>query len=355
MNLVTISAGAEDYTDAASMTYEEAIDVVSAVGIVGGYPDGSDEYYKVLFGTNLVAAPATTVDTFGRPATAWTYKGKEVGTYAKTADYTYYGSVKAGDLFKAMGKVEVEKVETRNNLLASTSTAWEDITATHNIVKDSTAQFGLGNCVIEFFDSDADSDSKKEVKTICIEYGVDTIKTVNAAKYDKDGEVKTKANVVLKNSGKSFETTAFAKDQVVLYALVNGAVKDLKVAESFEGKVTINGTNKTVTTNVVTGYKNIANQTAEIARTYDTSTKLFETVFVLAAAAEDTTDKTYAVLLDGTASEAKDADNTYKTYAVAIDGIETTLAKDDVVNYYVVGGTGTDKDDIAFVLVTRAE
>ena len=34
---------------------------------------------------------------------------------------------------------------------------------------------------------------------------------------------------------------------------------------------------------------------------------------------------------------------------------ETTLAKNDVVNFYVVGGTGTDANDIAFVLVTRAE
>ena len=41
MSLVTISAGAEDFTDDASITYEEAVDVMSALGIVGGYADGS--------------------------------------------------------------------------------------------------------------------------------------------------------------------------------------------------------------------------------------------------------------------------------------------------------------------------
>ena len=41
MSLVTISAGAEDFTDDASINYEEAVDVMSAIGVVGGYADGS--------------------------------------------------------------------------------------------------------------------------------------------------------------------------------------------------------------------------------------------------------------------------------------------------------------------------
>ena len=40
-SLVTISAGAEDFTDADSVTYEEAVDVMTAIGVVGGYADGS--------------------------------------------------------------------------------------------------------------------------------------------------------------------------------------------------------------------------------------------------------------------------------------------------------------------------
>ena len=41
MSLVTISAGAKDFTDNSSITYNEAIDVMSAVKVIDGYPDGS--------------------------------------------------------------------------------------------------------------------------------------------------------------------------------------------------------------------------------------------------------------------------------------------------------------------------
>ena len=40
MSLVTISAGAKDFTDNDSITYDEAVAVVSEVGIVDGYADG---------------------------------------------------------------------------------------------------------------------------------------------------------------------------------------------------------------------------------------------------------------------------------------------------------------------------
>ena len=41
MSLVTVSAGAKDFTDNSKITYEEAVDVISAVGVVDGYTDGS--------------------------------------------------------------------------------------------------------------------------------------------------------------------------------------------------------------------------------------------------------------------------------------------------------------------------
>jgi len=41
MSLVTISAGAADFTDDEAITYEEAVDVLTAIGVVSGYQDGS--------------------------------------------------------------------------------------------------------------------------------------------------------------------------------------------------------------------------------------------------------------------------------------------------------------------------
>ena len=41
MSLVTISAGAKDFTDNSKITYKEAVDVMSAVKVIDGYEDGS--------------------------------------------------------------------------------------------------------------------------------------------------------------------------------------------------------------------------------------------------------------------------------------------------------------------------
>ena len=41
MSLVTVSAGAKDYTDGDKVNYKEAIDVMSTIGVISGYEDGS--------------------------------------------------------------------------------------------------------------------------------------------------------------------------------------------------------------------------------------------------------------------------------------------------------------------------
>ena len=41
MSLVTVSAGAKDFSDSSKIQYKEAVDVMSAVGVIDGYPDGT--------------------------------------------------------------------------------------------------------------------------------------------------------------------------------------------------------------------------------------------------------------------------------------------------------------------------
>ena len=41
MSLVTINAGAKEFTDDEDQNYDEAIAVISEIGVVDGYPDGS--------------------------------------------------------------------------------------------------------------------------------------------------------------------------------------------------------------------------------------------------------------------------------------------------------------------------
>ena len=66
MSLVTVSAGAKDFTDDSSITYKEAVDVISALGVVDGYSGGDFRPDDVLTRgaaakiiCNLILGPTT--------------------------------------------------------------------------------------------------------------------------------------------------------------------------------------------------------------------------------------------------------------------------------------------------------
>ena len=85
MSLVTISAGAADFTDESTIKYNEALDVISTLDIVGGYPDGSFQPQKTLTRAeaakiicNMILGPTTaaalsadTAPFSDVPATHW--------------------------------------------------------------------------------------------------------------------------------------------------------------------------------------------------------------------------------------------------------------------------------------------
>ena len=66
MSLVTVSAGAKDFTDDGEITYKEAVDVISGIGVVDGYSDGDFRPDDVLTRgaaakiiCNLILGPTT--------------------------------------------------------------------------------------------------------------------------------------------------------------------------------------------------------------------------------------------------------------------------------------------------------
>ena len=70
MSLVTVSAGAKDFTDSSKITYKEAVDVMSAAGIIDGYADGRFHPTATLTRgaaakiiCNLILGPTTAVRT----------------------------------------------------------------------------------------------------------------------------------------------------------------------------------------------------------------------------------------------------------------------------------------------------
>ena len=84
MSLVTVSAGA--YTDDSKVDYNEAVDVISALGIVGGYPDGSFKPQGTL--TRGAAAKIICIMTLGAD-----------GAAALPTNITSYPDVVAGSTY----------------------------------------------------------------------------------------------------------------------------------------------------------------------------------------------------------------------------------------------------------------
>ena len=62
-----------------------------------------EHLYKDNLEKKAYANDPTAVDDFGRPATIWEYKGKEVISVANDATLTYTKEVKAKDIYKALG------------------------------------------------------------------------------------------------------------------------------------------------------------------------------------------------------------------------------------------------------------
>ena len=64
-----------------------------------------------LFGTDLKKDDDKKTDDFGRPATKWTYKGTEVGTYSDKADAVYTNKVTKAALYDLVGKDTVDDIK----------------------------------------------------------------------------------------------------------------------------------------------------------------------------------------------------------------------------------------------------
>ena len=90
MSLVTISAGAEDFTDAADVTYTEAVDVMTAVGVVGGYADGS---FNPTAGLTRGAAAKIICNMILGPTTAGALSANDAPYSDVPADHTFAGYI----------------------------------------------------------------------------------------------------------------------------------------------------------------------------------------------------------------------------------------------------------------------
>ena len=203
--------------------------------------DKNKPYYETVF-KNLFAH--STSDAFGRPATRWDYKGVKIGTYAKTPDLTYVGSVKVNDIY---ADLNMSTKDTTANLYVNgesfdTAENGKDA-ATFTVSKDNDTKLDklggtadkIGNgTLIEVYRND----DNNHVDVIAMSVYAGKITDVKDATSKKDAYVVVDTDSTIADFNDEYETEAFAEDDVVAFTYADGEIQTMYKMESVSGELT---------------------------------------------------------------------------------------------------------------------
>ncbi len=193
-----------------------------------GNKDGKMQFAEKYF-TDL--KDYTVTNDFAQPATKWTLKAEKIGTYDKTADQTYTGEVKLGDIYSDLNMSSKDSAE---YYIDGTAQANQDVK------KGNDAKVGVGNGATTYVYHDDDTNDV----TICtVNTYVGTVSKSVAATKSKDAYivVDNASETAPKNFDGEYETNEkFEDDDVVLYTFSETAkeIKSVKAAEKVTGEVT---------------------------------------------------------------------------------------------------------------------
>ena len=203
--------------------------------------DKNKPYYETVF-KNLFAH--STSDAFGRPATRWDYKGVKIGTYAKTPDLTYVGSVKVNDIY---ADLNMSTKDTTANLYVNgvsfdTAENGKDA-ATFTVSKANDTnldklggtadKIGNGTLIEVYRDDD-----NNHVDVIAMSVYAGKITDVKDATSKKDAYVVVDTDSTIADFNDEYETEAFAEDDVVAFTYADGEIQTMYKMESVSGELT---------------------------------------------------------------------------------------------------------------------
>ena len=203
--------------------------------------DKNKPYYETVF-KNLFAH--STSDAFGRPATRWDYKGVKIGTYAKTPDLTYVGSVKVNDIYADLNMstkdttanlyVNGESFDTANNGKdAATFTVSKANDTKLDKLGGTADKIGNGT-LIEVYRND----DNNHVDVIAMSVYAGKITDVKDATSKKDAYVVVDTDSTIADFNDEYETEAFAEDDVVAFTYADGEIQTMYKMESVSGELT---------------------------------------------------------------------------------------------------------------------
>jgi len=297
---------------------------------VDGKVQFAEKYFDKLK-KNVSAAE----DEFGRPATVWTLKAEEIGTYAKTPDATYTKSVSLGDIYKDLGMTTKDTAATLyvNGADAAQQTTVTVSKGNDTKLKDVNSKIGDGTLVEAYL-----NDDNNHVDIVAISVYAGEIQKVAKATSKKDAYVVVNKLSDAAISGfttdghNEFETTEFAEDDMVLftYSESDHSIQTVAKMESVEGKLTAREIGKSLTVND-TAYKYAKNVYFDGFDEGTMNNKSSYTIYldangyVLAVKETEFAVSDYALVVDTTGTAGW---NGNKAKLVLTDGSEKTVTTD---------------------------
>ena len=317
----------------------------------GGY---TVELGEKLFST-LKLGPAT--DAFERPASKWTIKSTEIGTYVNTPDLTYTEAVKLGTIYSDLalsdsikkGAVEfvMDGAASEAGLAADGTTALSGLA----ITKGNSTKIGGNGVLVEVYYNDV----ANTAKVILVNTYAGEVTSVRAATASKDANVTvTPMNAA---RGGVYETEDFKVDDAVTYNYSNKAgdtgVKNVAKAEQVTGTLTGYSSSSVVvggTTYKFNKAASISTATLAGAVDKDVTLTLDEYGFVLDVDAAATSTN-YAVVLKY--SDATTWDNA-KAKLLFTDGTTKTVEL-NANTTKLGGGALTEGDVVSYTINNKGK
>ena len=173
-------------------------------GLPASIADTDTLQFAEKYFTDLKGTEAT--DDYGRPATTWKIKSKEVGTYADTPDLTYTEEVKGKTIYSDLGKgsFDFDAAKNPDKLVYVVNGHPESVPTGFDLDKNNSKKVGGQGTLTEVFFSEKD-----DVKTVTI-VEIETYLAQVNGDYDKDDE---ELDITFEESGvPSVDTTLSLDD-----------------------------------------------------------------------------------------------------------------------------------------------
>ena len=208
-----------------------------------------------------------TTDDFGRPASIWKIKNKEVGTYTDDADATYTAEVKGKTIYADLN-VDLDKTEWYATVDGADQDDITDLKAGFAVAKKNDVKIGGNGVLVEvFYDDDKDEGTITLINSYLMQVNGDYDEDDEELVIDKIDECDAPFTSKTLSSDDLDGLDAFADEDYVIVTVADGDVKTIEKAEMVTGTVTEYVVDDTVTMNG-TDY--------EYAATYDDSDRSYE-------------------------------------------------------------------------------